>query len=47
MYIEGAIVVLSKDGKYEYIEHDQVYLLKKDYYDNADDLEQKVHIMSV
>ena len=41
------MVVLSKDGKYEYVQNDLVYLLSIDYYDNADDLEKKVHIMSI
>ena len=38
--IEEDMVVLSKEGKYEYIQNDCVYLLNKYYDGDADDMEE-------
>ena len=44
--IEDDILVLSKEGKYEYLQNYHVYLFKKDFYDYADDIEEN-NIMSI
>ena len=44
--IEDDMIVLSKEGKYEYQHNEFVYLLV-DYYDDADDIEAKKHIMYI
>ena len=44
---KDVMVVLSKDGKYKYIQHDLVYVFKKDYYDDADDMDENKHSMSI
>ena len=36
--IENYIFILSQKSTYDFVQNDVVYLLKKDYYENADDL---------
>ena len=40
--IEDGMIVLSKEGKYEYIQHGLVYLLRIANYDDALFLEQEI-----
>ena len=44
--IEDENVVLSKEGKYEYIQNDIVYRLTLNYYDDADDINDIKEIMN-
>ena len=39
--------LLSKEGTYEYIQNDLVYLLKIDYYESEEDMEENNPIMCI
>ena len=43
--IEHDHLILSKEGTNDYIQNDIVYILNKDYYENADYLGRTIHSM--